>query len=66
MFDIGDSIHIEDIPLPEGIEIPADVNFTVITVLSQKAEVIPEDVDELEGEEEVEITPEGMDSKTEG
>jgi large subunit ribosomal protein L25 len=64
--DIGDSIHIEDIPLPEGIEIPADVNFTVITVLSQKAEVIPEDVDELEGEEEVEITPEGMDSKTEG
>lgn len=64
--DIGDSIHIEEIPLPKGIEIPADVNFTVITVLSQKAEAIPEDVDELEGEEEVEITPEDTDAKTEG
>jgi large subunit ribosomal protein L25 len=63
--DIGDSIHIEEIPLPEGIEIPADVNFTVITVLSQKAEVKPEDVDEAEGDEDIETTPESIDTKAE-
>jgi large subunit ribosomal protein L25 len=48
--DVGDSFHVEDISLPEGIEIPADVNFTVVTVLSQKAEAEPTE----EGEEEAE------------
>jgi large subunit ribosomal protein L25 len=34
--DMGDSIHVEDIR-PEGdIEIPFDVNFTVVTVVSPK------------------------------
>lgn len=46
--DIGDSIHVEDIPLAEGVEIAADVNFTVITVLSPKMEA--EEAEE-EGEE---------------
>jgi len=32
--DIGDVVHVEDIPLPEGIEIIHDVNFTVLTVLA--------------------------------
>lgn len=50
--DVGDSFHVEDISLPEGIEIPADVNFTVVTVLSQKAEAEPSE--EGEGEEEAE------------
>ena len=63
--DIGDSIHIEEIPLPKGIEILADVNFTVITILSQKIEAKPEEEGEVAGEEEVEITPEGMDAKAE-
>jgi large subunit ribosomal protein L25 len=63
--DIGDSIHIEEITLPEGIEVPADVNFTVITVLSQKAEAKPEDVGEVEGDENIEITQEGIDTKAE-
>ena len=35
---VGDSIHVNDIPLIEGIEIPHDVNFTVITVVAPKAE----------------------------
>jgi len=47
--DIGDSIHVEDIPLAEGVEISADVNFTVITVLSPKMEA--EEEAEEEGEE---------------
>ncbi|MBU1163512.1 MAG: 50S ribosomal protein L25, partial [Proteobacteria bacterium] len=43
----GDSIHVKDIPFQGGIEIPADVNFTVITMLAPKTE---EKVSE-EGEE---------------
>jgi large subunit ribosomal protein L25 len=58
--DIGDSIHVEEIPLPEGIEILADVNFTVVTVLSQKAE---EQLEE-EGEEETEAVSEEVEAKT--
>ena len=34
--NIGDSIHVRDIVLPEGVEIPADVNYTVVTVLATK------------------------------
>jgi large subunit ribosomal protein L25 len=46
--NIGDSIHVRDIVLPEGVEIPADVNYTVITVLATKVE--EEKVAEEEGE----------------
>jgi large subunit ribosomal protein L25 len=35
--DIGGSIHVEDIPLDADVEIPADVNFTVLTVLGRMA-----------------------------
>ena len=44
---IGDSIHVSEIPTSKAIEIPADVDFTVATVLSPKAEV----VEKAEGEE---------------
>ena len=50
---IGDSIHVEDIPHDEDVEIPADVNFTVITVSSPKVEEV-EEPEELEEGEEVE------------
>ncbi len=34
---VGDSIHVNDIvPMP-GVEIPADVNFTVVTIVATKA-----------------------------
>ena len=46
---IGDSIHLEDVPLGENIEISSDVNYTVVTVLSPKVE--EEEVEEEEGEE---------------
>lgn len=32
--DIGDSVHVEDLQLPKGVEIPHDVNFTVLTLAS--------------------------------
>ena len=51
---IGDSIHIEDVPLGENVEVSADVNYTVVTVLSPKVEEEPveEEEEELaEGEE---------------
>jgi len=35
---VGDVVHINDIKLPAGIEVPHDVNFTVITVTGHKAE----------------------------
>jgi len=51
---IGDSIHLEDVPLGENVEISADVNYTVVIVLSPKVEeeVVEEVEEELEGEEE--------------
>jgi large subunit ribosomal protein L25 len=33
---IGDVLHIEDLALPAGVEVPHDVNFTVITVTAPK------------------------------
>lgn len=44
--DIGDSFHVEDLHMEGDIEIPAEVNFTVLTVLSTKVEE-----EEAEGEE---------------
>ena len=35
--DIGGSIHVEDIHLDADVEIPADVNFTVLTILGRMA-----------------------------
>lgn len=53
--NIGDSIHVEEVVLPEGVEVIADVNFTVITVASPTREELPEEMEEeeegLEGEE---------------
>jgi large subunit ribosomal protein L25 len=56
--DIGSSIHVEDIPLKEGFEIPHDVDFTVLTILSPKVEEVEieeeEDLEEAEGAEAAE------------
>ena len=53
--DIGDAIHVQDIPLKEGLELPDDANFTVLTVASPMREEEPaeeaEEGVELEGEE---------------
>jgi large subunit ribosomal protein L25 len=52
--NIGDSLHVEELELEGDVEIPADVNFTILTVLSPTAEEEEEVEDEeelLEGEE---------------
>ena len=49
--DIGDSIHVEEISLGENVEFTADINFTVITVLSPKVEALEEEEEEEELEE---------------
>ncbi len=36
--EMGDVVHVSQIPTPEHVEIPADVDFTVVTVLSPKSE----------------------------
>jgi len=36
--NIGDVMHVEDLVLPTGTEVPHDVNFTVITVTGHKPE----------------------------
>jgi large subunit ribosomal protein L25 len=51
--DIGDAIHLEDIQAVGNIEIVAEANVTVVSVLAPKVEV--EAVEEIvEGEEAVE------------
>lgn len=51
--DIGDAIHVEDIKLEGDIEIPFDVNFAIVTVVSSKmTEDKPvAEAEEAEGEE---------------
>ena len=51
--DIGQSIHVEELSLPENVEVPADVNFTVVTVLAPKVEAEEEEEELLEEGEEV-------------
>lgn len=50
--DIGDSVHVKSIPLKDNIEIPADVDFTVLTIVSPKA--VEEEAVSEEAEEEIE------------
>ena len=52
--EIGDSIHVEEIELEGDVEIPADVNFTVITCLAPKVEAEPEEEEEELDEEAAE------------
>jgi large subunit ribosomal protein L25 len=46
--DVGDAVHVEEIPLSGDIEIPHDVDFTVVTVTSPKLEVAEEEEEEEE------------------
>jgi large subunit ribosomal protein L25 len=62
---IGDSIHIEDVAMGDNIEVAADVNFTVVTVLSPKVEEEEVAEEEEEGLEEGEEGAEGEAAETE-
>ncbi|KJS31459.1 MAG: hypothetical protein VR64_11735 [Desulfatitalea sp. BRH_c12] len=37
--DIGDAVHVEDIPTSGNIEIPHDVNFTILTVSATRRDM---------------------------
>jgi len=50
--EIGDSIHIDDVALPEGVEVHHDVNFTVLAIAAPKVEKEPEEEVEVEGAED--------------
>ena len=54
--NIGDSVHVEDVQLEGDVEIPHDVDFTILTILS--ATMAEEEEEELE-EEELEEGEEG-------
>lgn len=57
--EIGDSVHVNDIETEGGVEIPHDVNFTVLTILSpKKAEEEAEEAEELEEAEVAEAEAE--------
>lgn len=54
--EIGDSLHVEDIDLGDAIEIPHEVNFTVITVVPPTTS--DEGVEEEDDEDEIEVAAE--------
>jgi large subunit ribosomal protein L25 len=60
--EIGDNIHVEDIKVPEGVTIPHDTNFTLLTVVAPAVEVEPEEELE-EGEEGEEVEGEAASEK---
>lgn len=57
---VGEAVHVEDLPLEEGVEIPHDVNFTVVTVLATRKTGAAE-----EGEEAAEEEGEGQEEAAE-
>jgi len=52
--DIGDTVHIEDITLPEGAAVHHEVNFTVLNVAAQKTDTTDEVEADESGEEAAE------------
>jgi large subunit ribosomal protein L25 len=38
---IGDVLHVKDLALPAGVELPSAANYTLVTVVSPKAEAAP-------------------------
>jgi large subunit ribosomal protein L25 len=58
--NMGESLHVTDLPLPDGVEIPHGTNFTVVTVLSGRmAGEAESEVAEGEAAEEPESESEG-------
>ncbi len=57
--NIGDSIHVGDIPRQNEVEFLDDENFTVVTIVIPKIEEEEEPVEEEEEEGEADIAEEG-------
>jgi len=66
--EIGDVVHVEDLEVPEGVTIPHDTNFTLLTVVAAAVEPEPEEEgeEEMEGEEAAEKTAEKESEAGEG
>jgi large subunit ribosomal protein L25 len=61
--DIGDSIHVEDIQLPDGIRVLSEANLTLVTVVPPTEEKPA--AEEPESEAEVEVGAKKGKAKTE-
>ncbi|MDH3999285.1 MAG: 50S ribosomal protein L25/general stress protein Ctc [Desulfuromonadales bacterium] len=60
---VGDSVHINEVALPEGVESHHDVNFTVLTVVGRMAEEVEIDEDAEEGVEETDAAEEAAEEE---
>ena len=49
--ELGDTIHIDDLTLPEGAEVPHEVNFTVLNLAAPKGASDDDGEETEEGEE---------------
>ncbi|MFC1896798.1 50S ribosomal protein L25/general stress protein Ctc [Thermodesulfobacteriota bacterium] len=63
--DLGDSIHLLDIPVADNIELVATTNSTVVTVIAPKVEAEPEEEELEEGAEDEELAAESEDESPE-
>ena len=61
--EIGDSLHIGDVPLDEVIELADEANFTIVTVLSPTVEEEEVEEEEMEEGEEAEAEAAGDDEE---
>jgi large subunit ribosomal protein L25 len=67
--ELGDIVHVQDIPFPEGVEVLADTNFTVVAVqapskIEEAAPVAEEGAEEASaGEEASADKPEAADGE---
>jgi large subunit ribosomal protein L25 len=50
---IGDAVHVENITPPEGVRIPFEANFTILSVVAPAVEPEPEEEEEEAAEGEV-------------
>jgi large subunit ribosomal protein L25 len=64
--DIGDSIHVQDLRLPEGIRVLSDAHLTLITVVPPIEEEKPVTEEPPAAEPEVEVVSKKGKAKTEG
>lgn len=62
--DIGQSIHVDEVKLPAGVEAPHDVNFTIVVLLAKKG-AAEEEVEEETAEAAEGATPEAEEKAAE-
>lgn len=63
--NIGDSLHISDVALPDGVELAADPGLTLVQVATPRVEETPEEEEEEEGIEGEAVAVEGGDKPAE-